>query len=61
MKNAALVYDTSLSFITRFLFFFSSLFSPQIKQHEFREDFRKTAPFQFDSTQYYERLDKVRY
>lgn len=36
-----------------------SLSSLQIKQHEFREDFRKTAPFQFDSTQYYERLDKV--
>ena len=31
----------------------------QIKQHEFREDFRKTAPFQFDSTNYYDRLDRV--
>lgn len=30
-----------------------------IKQHEFREDFRKTAPFSFDSTNVYERLDKA--
>ncbi|XP_058960986.2 dynein beta chain, ciliary-like [Pocillopora verrucosa] len=32
-----------------------------IKQHEFREDFRKTAPFQFDSKNYYDRLDKANF
>lgn len=30
-----------------------------IKQHEFREDFRKTAPFMFKSEQVYEKLDKA--
>ncbi|XP_032221173.2 dynein beta chain, ciliary [Nematostella vectensis] len=29
-----------------------------IKQHEFREDFRKTAPFAFNSEDVYDRLDK---
>ena len=33
----------------------------QVKQHEFREDFRKTAPFMFNSQQVYEKLDKVMY
>ena len=32
----------------------------QVKQHEFREDFRKTAPFMFGSQNVYEKLDKVR-
>lgn len=31
----------------------------QVKQHEFREDFRKTAPFMFNSQNVYEKLDKV--
>ena len=34
-------------------------FFSQVKQHEFREDFRKTAPFMFKSENVYEKLDKV--
>ena len=32
---------------------------PQIKQHEFRENFRKDAPFLFNSENVYSRLDRV--
>lgn len=30
-----------------------------VKQHEFRENFRKTAPFSFDSSDIYIRIDGV--
>ena len=30
-----------------------------VKQHEFRENFRKTAPFSFDSCDIYIRIDGV--
>ena len=30
-----------------------------VKQHEFREKFRKTAPFKFDSQDIYSRVDLV--
>ena len=30
-----------------------------VKQHEFREKFRKTAPFSFDSSDIYARIDGV--
>ncbi len=30
-----------------------------VKQHEFREEFRKTAPFNYESTHPYVRLDRV--
>ena len=30
-----------------------------VKQHEFREKFRKTAPFSFDSSDIYFRIDGV--
>ena len=33
--------------------------SPQVKQHEFRENFRRTAPFMFKATKVYARLNKV--
>ena len=31
----------------------------QVKQHEFREQFRKTAPFTYDSKRVYPMLDQV--
>ena len=31
----------------------------QVRQHEFREDFRKTAPFAFDSVDFYDNIDQV--
>ena len=30
-----------------------------VRQHEFRENFRKTAPFQFESDHPYVRIDRV--
>ena len=30
-----------------------------VQQHEFRENFRKTAPFQYESTHPYVRVDRV--
>ena len=36
------------------------LVSFDVRQHAFRERFRKTAPFSFDSEDVYERLDNVR-
>ena len=30
-----------------------------VRQHEFREQFRKTAPFRFDATHPYVRIDNV--
>lgn len=35
------------------------LVSFDVKQHSFREDFRKVAPFSFDSQNVYERMDRV--
>ena len=35
------------------------LISFDVSQHEFRENFRKTAPFRFASTHPYVRIDKV--
>ena len=35
------------------------LISFDVSQHEFRENFRKTAPFRFASTRPYIRIDKV--
>ena len=35
------------------------LVSFDVKQHEFREDFRKIAPFNYDATHPYVRIDKV--
>ncbi len=31
-----------------------------VRQHEFRESFRSTAPFRFESTHPYVRINKVR-
>ena len=35
------------------------LASFDVQQHEFRENFRKTAPFQYDSDHPYVRIDRV--
>lgn len=35
------------------------LISFDVKQHEFREDFRRAAPFNFDSEDVYMRIDEV--
>ena len=36
------------------------LASFDVRQHEFRENFRKTAPFNYSSTYPYVRIDRVR-
>lgn len=35
------------------------LVSFDVSQHEFRENFRKTAPFRYEATHPYVRIDKV--
>ncbi len=35
------------------------LASFDVKQHRFRENFRKTAPFDFNSEDFYTRMDEV--
>ena len=37
------------------------LTSFDVRQHEFREMFRKTAPFNYESTHPYVRIDRVSY